>query len=88
MFDESPGGANLGGRSVTMFEDALIIIKSHGVVCAGQIENNNKLLTVVREYVPPTRGQTPRYRFNDLPNLRPFRFLIERSRLCPNSEFV
>lgn len=55
MFDERPGGANLGGRSVTMFEDALIIIKSLGVVCVGQIENNNKLLTIIREYVPPTR---------------------------------
>lgn len=40
MFDERTGGANLGGRSVTMFGDALIIIKSLAVVCAGQIENN------------------------------------------------
>lgn len=40
MFDERTGGANLGGRSVTMFGDALIIIKSLVVVCAGQIENN------------------------------------------------
>lgn len=56
MFDERPGGANLGSRSVTMFEDALIIIKSLGVVCVGQIENNNKLLTIIGEYVPSTRG--------------------------------
>lgn len=40
MFDERTGGANLGGRSVTMFGDALIIIKSLAVVCAEQIENN------------------------------------------------
>lgn len=43
MFDERTGGANLGGRSVTMFGDALIIIKSLAVVCAGQIENNKTL---------------------------------------------
>ena len=40
MFDERLGGANLGGRSVTMFGDAPIIIKSLDIVCAGQIENN------------------------------------------------
>lgn len=40
MFDERLGGANLGGRSVTMFGDAPIIIKSLDVVCVGQIENN------------------------------------------------
>lgn len=40
MFDERPAGASVGGRSVTMFGDALIIIKSLGVVCVGQIENN------------------------------------------------
>lgn len=40
MFDERPAGANLGGRSVTMFGDAAIIIQSLAVVCAGQIENN------------------------------------------------
>lgn len=76
-----------------MFEDALIIIKSLGVVCVGQIENNNKLLTIIREYVRPSYARINatiyRYRFNDLPNLRPFRFLIERPRrFCPNSEFV
>lgn len=49
MFDERTGGANLGGRSVTMFGDALIIIKSLAVVCAGQIENN-KTLGIWRTY--------------------------------------
>ena len=49
MFDERTAGASVGGRSVTMFGDALIIIKSLGVVCAGQIENN-RILTSRRRY--------------------------------------
>ena len=49
MFDERTAGVSVGGRSVTMFGDALIIIKSLGVVCAGQIENN-RILTSRRRY--------------------------------------
>lgn len=68
MFDERSVGASAGGRSVTMFGDALIIIKSLRVVCRVQIENNriptsaNDSPSLVIHYCDlPPRGRTSQF---------------------------
>ena len=71
MFDERLGGANLGGRSVTMFGDAPIIIKSLDIVCAGQIENNK------------TSGRRRRLRFLSSPLTFRRSTFRETSNRCP-----